>query len=217
MFYPREFTTDTTKEYKYFYNNFWESEYVENYGTDISYRIFRGSDPLSGKGYSIIIANYKNKIFTLPFDIEEGSGLKMLNESFTELYKSISGNGYYSKKQIAALIFDRILRNNIDFERLTTPNLFIDYLNQNFFNKNELSQEQKSSRAKKLREYKDYTHSIKDSLFIFMGNNRIYIPNPSGKYIIYLDESGQVFVMSIDDEKVEFKFFNPFDVFHIYI
>lgn len=216
-FYPGKFSLDSNDRYGYFYGIFTETKFIKGQGDSFEYRFFKGGGS-DGELYGIIILAFQQKKIAIPFDIETGDGLKALNETFTKLYHQISANKYWSKKSKTAVVIDKIFRECLLCIRAENPYLVYE-LNKYYGNRRgELSNEEKKKLAITSKEYNDFVRPIQDSLFWFR-NYGDYVEEfvDTNKYLIYIDQDRQVFVVTIDDEKVVFRFFNPLNRIHFYL
>ncbi|MBP7511078.1 MAG: hypothetical protein KA981_04065 [Bacteroidia bacterium] len=215
-FYPYRFNTDSNNYSQYFYNSFHKTKIIQDFRDSINCKIYSGVDGRIGQKYSILIIIYKDKRFTIPIDIEFGEGIEMLNESFTNFYKSISGNKNYTKKELTAKFIDKIMREYLELIRIENPIMAIV---KNKPRKKVNSEFDKIDRLKEKqsKEYLNYFKPKVDSLYTFSLNNSLIYKQPKGKYLIYMDSFKQVFIVSISDELIEFRFYNPNNIVHFYI
>ena len=216
-FYPGGFVLDTNKKHSYFYYVFDKKTVIEDCWDSIKYTLYTGASWNTGKGYSIVVIDYNNEKFAIPFDIEEGKKTKYLDIAFTEIYKILKSNHYTSKKERIVLIIDKILRNTQMFQNIYNEDE-IKFLAKYRIKEMGRNTPKNVNLVKKgVNEFSNIFKSINDSLFVF-NKDRSYLYNSeSAKYIVYKDKFLQVFIVSITDNEIKFRFLNPLNSFHLYI
>jgi hypothetical protein len=207
-FYPKVFDLDSSNKQTYFYNIFKEVKFVKDLQDSFSYKIFKGSDGSIGRDYKIVILTFRGRNYVIPIDIETGEGIQMLNSAFTPIWVSINRS---QKRKRDILIIDKIIRDCLDFTP-TTPFL-LSKLTKPVWT--DTPTEEKIIVIKERKAFESFINQINDSVFHFK-NEDAFTLNLNGKYLTYFDEFEQVFIVSLDIEKIQFKFYNPLNIRHLY-